>query len=471
MSDNVSPVRWAIAGLKRGGRNRHRLSSATEMSYWLDSDISPETIQIVRTLIQKENPIDAIEAVRRLDGLSDDELSDALSIADTRAKIVTGSGDSVSGHTYRYISDIIIDADDNDGSVYMAKSVNYTKARIVWDLDDANTIINVNEYERYEPFGWKKLKEIPHGKHQIDTQYGDELSDSLYDELCGDIDTANSNSNTHSAEELTVSCGRSTHQRENINSDELKDTLEAGDDVISFMNIDTLICFPPNADDNLSNYWDIAGESGDDMTALANCNKSTYEYLEDCDAIVHINDYRERASSKTLYTTDGKMDATDVAEDDNILICLCSQKLLEAVKENCCRSAVKEALADAVNTTNGISVDGLSVDRETITFALIDENSWYESYPVIRHIDDSRFIYTENNFSGRAGMRSIWDDILLYMSARLSAWDTSMAEMQALRDYYSGLDLSNGGFDLIETLALLHDSGKLPYSEVDNDAR
>jgi len=61
--------------------------------------------------------------------------------------------------------------------------------------------------------------------------------------------------------------------------------------------------------------------------------------------------------------------------------------------------------------------------------------------------------------------KNLSSDYKLYARARLSDWDFDATELSTLDGASYSIDLDDGGYELVETLAKLHDAGQQPFSE------
>jgi hypothetical protein len=60
---------------------------------------------------------------------------------------------------------------------------------------------------------------------------------------------------------------------------------------------------------------------------------------------------------------------------------------------------------------------------------------------------------------------SLSSDYKLYARARLNKWDFDWTELEVLDAASFRISLDDGGYELVETLGKLHDTGVKPFSE------
>jgi hypothetical protein len=369
----------------------------------------------------------------------------------------------------------------------MAKTLSSTgKVRIAWDLSDENEVVVVDEYEPWASvLGWEKLKQFPHGKNQIEEQYGDVLSDEVMEILVGDsggdtetkTETDGSGSRGRrtrtkpSDEVLNIGMSRKHKSRSKVVSQKIHDTFEKGETVklSRYKSVDMLVLFPTTSEKLLSEHWWVAGEKpfGDGGVAVANCNKGTFEYLNQCEQVWHIEDYLSQAGDYEFDTNAGPI-TMNTAATTNLVI----HTLTEETKAYFTRKHVFENMTQAIHDYAETELHrSPDLPHESdMVYAPITKTDAFWLRPVLRQQTDD-----DNDallISGGSSVRDIREDSLmssdykLYARARLHDWDFSSTELEKL-DECTGLyiNLDDGGMELVETLAKLHDSGKQLFSE------
>lgn len=451
MGERCSPLDVALLGLGRAGDKRYQPASPKELREFLGSDVSDSAVKTVTKFEDAENPDLLARAVQSLE-LEKEHLGEAMEVADKNVKVLTHNGKRPSSFSHRYIPKVIENSED--GTVYMCKSVNGNKAMMAWDLDPNNQVVKVDDYEEYELLGWELLKDFPHSESQIREEYGDKLSDDVLLALCGS-GSGNSKSSQTTKEALTISVGRRDYHKFKLQADTIREELRQ-QGKLTKKSLKKLVLFPPGTDNNLSDNWWIVGSYGNSGTVgFANCNKSTYESLEHLDEVWHIDDYISQAKDYEVVTSEGKKLLGEV--DDPVVFTTSQydtmsrsriiENLLQALKEQC----------EEKWKSPDISGDE--------TLIILDDKSAFRARPALH--DSEIVLY------GDEEVRDIGEDpfnvgheYLLYAKARFSDWDWDSPELRILENAFWNIDMDEGGFELIETLAMLHDDGKELYSGV-----
>lgn len=403
------------------------------------------------------------------------------------------------------VYEIVREARSSGGNVYMGATLNQKKARIAWGLgrDDYtveetdNFVVELPDkswYGRFEEaFGWKKLKDI---SLRSITDYKDDIAESTYNDLLeemgiedfdGDeeaMEEAQSRSGPTPPEEekLNVSLSQKRTEQDKFFAKEIKERFEDGES-LTLQNkkkkrrgwtsryrtvkydVNTLIMSPSNAERNISNYYWIAGDDyGDGGVALANCNVSTYEYLEDVPGIYHIDDYAEEAWRKPIESSEG---IVTVAEVRNSLVLHlvedgAQDALLDVVDE------IPETLEELYENDIGWyeTRNWSGPDYDEMVYAPVTMDELFELLPAVGEAD-IEVIWGDRkpDMVNKWQRTSIKKDVWLYARARLDGWDPASIEMERVMSRDFDHKLANGGYELVENLAYRHDKGEPPVSQ------
>lgn len=510
--ESGSPLNFAMLGVDKLSSEQKRANNSLASPIFSEygASIDTETAGIVEQLNSAKNEMALVQAVKSLD-LPDvddystlfqedcdsfydfDEYDFSTVIHTLDRKIIDGlcdrekdASDTTSKHNRSdvYVPNLVSD----EGTVYMAKTISSTgKVRIAWDLCDENEVVVVDEYEPWASIlGWEKLKQFPHGKKQIQEQYGDVLSDEVMELLvgqsAGDTETKNGNDDDGSRgrrtrtkpsdEVLNIGMSRKHKNRSKIVSEDIYDSFEKGEtlNLSRYKSVDMLVLFPTTSDKLLSEHWWVAGGKpfGDGGVAIANCNKGTFEYLNQCDQVWHIEDYLSQAGDYEFETSAGPI-TMNTAATNNLVI----HMLTEETKGYFTRKHVFDNMTKAIHDyamTELHSSPELPHESDMV-YAPITKTDAFWLRPVIRQ----QFKDTDGDaliVSGGSNVRDVREhcsmssDYKLYARARLNEWDFSATELENLDDATSlYIDLDDGGMELVETLAKLHDSGKQLFSQ------
>jgi len=447
MGERFSPLDMALLGLERAGNKRYEPASTKELRDFLDSDVSDSAVKTVTKFENADNPDALARAVQSLE-LDKANLGRAMEVADQRLKVLKHNGKRPSSFTYSYIPRIIEDSEE--GTVYMCKSVNGNKAMMAWDLDPNNKVVKVDDYEEYELLGWELLKDFPHSESQIREEYGNTLSDDVLVALCGS-GTGNSNSSA-TKEALTISVGRRDYHKFKLQADTIREEFRQQGELTK-KSLQKLVLFPPGTDNNLSENWWIVGSYGNSGTVgFANCNKSTYESLEHLEEVWHIDEYLSQAKDYEVATSEGEKPLGKVKDpvvfttsQYNRMVRI-SGNLLPVLKEQC----------EEKWKSPDISGDE--------TLVILDDKEAFRARPILH--DAKTVLYGDEKVRDVGeDPFSVGHEYLLYAKARLSDWNWDSVELRALENEFWNIEMDDGGFELIETLAMLHDNGKELYSE------
>lgn len=506
-----TPLTFAMKGVDElsSSQKRSHKTLVEPIKQEYGTSMKTDTARVIKQLNNAVDPVPLMHATRaaglhevedyervipdeKLADLNTDnpDLSDVMQLIDVK---ITEShcprekdASKVCGKTNRdtiYVPNLVKD----EGTVYMAKTLSSTgKLRMAWDLHPENEVVVVDEYEKWENLlGWEKLKQFPHGKNKIREQYGDQLSDELLDALTGnesgdmetkasddDSDSRGRRTRTKPSEEvLNLALSSSHKKRSKRRSKDISETFD-NDEAVSVGRgqADMLVLFPSTTDLLMSDHWWVAGSKpfGKGDVAIANCNKGTFEYLNQHENVWHIEDYLEQAGNYEFQTSAGPI-TMNTASTDNLVI--------HTLKDSTRDLFIKESVFDDLPTAlheyceeEKYSDPGLPHEDDMV-YAPITERDAFWLRPVLRKQNnsdegDALIASGDGNSRDIVSATNISSDWSLYARARLNEWDFDSLEMNELQDC-TGLYLSldDAGYSIIETLGKLHDKGEKPYSQ------
>jgi len=502
ISTSGDPMDVAIRGMKKLAMRKRGDALADAVGDRFGANISTQTATVMRKMAYSHDGAKLIESLLTLgydmetdyeSEISSNDINtfdDMLNFLDRRmdaslarrnvgANSVSRKGNRIT----TYVSDVITRAGE-EGDVYMAKSLTSDKkVRLAWALNENNVIVVVDEYTEYEDvLGWKKLKELPHGSKKIQKLYGDRLSESEIQDVIGSSNSSskpkkpNPSRNTSRQphkKTLIVSRGTRSRKKSHMVAENILKMFRTMGQAGNFPPIDTLVLFPTTTDKNMTDYWHLTSTSDDDTTvALANCNKSTYEYLNQSSHVYHIDDYLEASMNYEIETSRGTitMDDDDLS---NVVFHTVHSDVKDRLMEPSIRSKVMDVIAS--DTIEQISRgryrgDERIPDRDEMIYAPIDKVDMHHVEPAMVELEKENrddFI----SIKGDVGLkhfvtdRYFTSDYILYTHARLHNWSEETTAIQALLNV--NVTLSAGGFELIETMAQAHDMGLSPYEVPD----
>ncbi len=383
-----------------------------------------------------------------------------------------------------YIPDII-NAAGSDGTVYMAKTLSTTaKVRMAHDLHDDNQVIVVDDYDKWSRLlGWEQLKQFPHGKNKIREELGDQLSSDVLDLVAGsqadttDTETKDDSSSsgrrtrTKPTEEVLNIARASAHRKRfKRKAEEIVDAFdEDGYIGSSYSQVQMLVLFPTTTDLNMTDHWWVAGHQwpGGGYAAIANCNKGTFEYLNQRDEVIHIEDYLEQAGDYEFQTNHGPV-TMDTVENDSLVFHVMEDETRNRVMKEPAFKHMPEKLPVYCEENKHYSPNFPHID-DMLYAPISQEDVFWLRPKLINQTDpdegDAIVLYADSTPRDIGKKFSLSSDYKLYARARLFNWDFDSVEMKTLDQAWRKLSLNNGGYEIVETLAMLHDEGEVPFSE------
>jgi len=355
-----------------------------------------------------------------------------------------------------------------DGDVYMGVSLNQDKAKVVWDMDDDNHVVRVESSDKYPMysrlFGWKELREI--SLNDLD-QY--DISDDLYEEITGEQKQKQKANNIDrddptpaDEEQLNVSCSSRRRDQAKFQSDAIKSMFKNGealDVAYSYGDVERLILFPANGDRKVSDHYWMAGEDGDTQTAVAKCNVKTWHYLKDLSQVYHADDFVEQSYNVEFDSSEGP---TTVAESRDNLVChIVSDENKSRFMD--VADQMKETLPEYADNHTYPKMESRNREwPDDMVYAPITHDELWELRPALK--EEGIMVVKGDDKASDVYTPKFKSDFRLYAYARLKDWPRDSTEFEVIEENVA-LRLDEGGFELIESLALAHDEGKEPYSE------
>lgn len=388
----------------------------------------------------------------------DNELNDAVrALTKSVGRAPRGSDpDTTSNRRDRLAAKVAWDAKggDRDGDVFMGVSLNAEKAGIAWEDNEHNQVVAVedtDEYDLFENLGWRKLKEIKRSNiEEFD------VSEETAESFAGDNDTSVSAIHNPDQRELTLHFDSRRRSNQKTDAKTIKSEFEryaSGDNeptpnLGGYRSPKRIVLFPSSTDRKLTDHYWLAN----DDTALTTCSVSVAEYLSDTENIHIVDDYIESAEEYEVNTSEGKMKVKDATE--NTIFHVVPEASEDLFKDEERMNLFGEFLAQNLN--GGYSTP--NVENDTAVYAPITMSEYRDIRPAMR---GNTVVVGDLRSPDVGQAKSLTNDTRVYAYARLPEWhDTT--EMERLTNL--GTSLDNGGYDLIETLAQLHDAGIDPNS-------
>lgn len=371
----------------------------------------------------------------------------------------------------------------SDGTIYMAKTLSTSaKVRMAHDLHDDNEVVVVDNYEKWENIaGWEKLKQFPHGKNQIREELGDKLSDEVLDLVAGESETSTDTETKSDSsggrrtrtkptdETLNIAIDSGHKSRFKIVSEDIVEGFDDDGQIGNFYNsVEMLVLFPTTTDLNMTNHWWVAGKRWPDggNVAIANCNKGTFEYLNQRDEVWHIEDYLEQAGDYEFETNHGLV-TMDTVEHSSLVFHVLDEQTRSRVMAEPAFSHMPEMLPKYCEEEMYRSPEFPHPDDMLYAPISQEDVFWLRPQLIEQNGDDSGIILYADSSPRNVGTKhSLSSDYKLYARARLHNWDFDSVEMERLDRANHYLGLNDGGYEVVQTLAMLHDQGKEPFSNM-----
>lgn len=501
------PLDYAMAGvgeLSSSQRRGGHISGPIEDEYGVE--MSSETANSLSNLHSAKDTSALVEAIeetgllradeseirRRIPDLDEDDDADLGAVMDALDESITYSyanredgAKSVSSKRERetvYIPDVVNQS--GEGSVFMAKNLSTTaKVRMAWDLHDDNQILVVDDYDKWESlFGWRKLKELPHGKNKIKRELGGRLSDEVLSMVTADNSSSDTDTkdgiggasgrrtrNTPTSEVLNLSISTSHRSRKKVKSEKILEQMNDNGYVdVNYKNASKLVLFPTTTDLNMTDHWWVAGSLPklSSKVAIANCNKGTFEYLNQHEDVWHIEDYLNQAADYEIETNHGTVTLGTISKDSMVLHVM-EEDMIPLMRGGVVGDNITDVLPDYIDENTYSSPDLPHADDMLYAPVTVEDAFWLRPELRSRSASDDNtptIVTTDAHIRNVPSTLSLITGYRLYARARLPNWDFDAKELEVLDDCSRGIPLDDGGIELIETLAKLHDQGEELFS-------
>jgi len=379
-----------------------------------------------------------------------------------------------------------------DGDVFMAVTMNEDKAYIAWDLNENNQVVGVestDDYEVYEEaFGWKKLRDI-----QLELLHQYDISDKLYADLLGDKDTDNVDDDMEEAverapptpakeERLNVTMAPSAFGQAKFKSKRIRDRFQSGEplhvctsrssksgfgsrsnSVPDGTEVNRIILFPSNSDENLSDHYDLFNNYGDVTVAGANCNVRTYEFLKNVNGILSIDDYIEQSWREPVETNKGIMNLGSAR--GNLIIH--TVKNGKKIYFTDMIDRMPRAVYQAYNDQAGQSWETHFPDPDDACYTVLEVNDLWRYKPALEEVvenNEAAFVHSAAEPDGLQSSQThnLGGAAELYTIARLEDWSIDSAVVQWVKRNVA--NFCSDEYEVIDTLGQHHDNGGDPIA-------
>lgn len=387
-----------------------------------------------------------------------------------------------------------------DGDVFMAVSPNIRKARVIWQDSREHALIRIrsaDRYEKYEQYGFRKLKTITDDLDEFDCSQSakaafqkPDSTDQTYENPNAGKKASERQLSVHWHERLiaqdTYEMSKWSHSTKSVLTGDLYEALENGESSLTTIGDegeplstpDEIVLFPPSTDRNLSDYRRLVGIRG---TWVANCAKMTADYLCELPHVRTIDDVLTEAATSTVTTPEGTFTLRELRDHDPYdiyLFHLVDESIIDAFR------TIELPLIDTAK--EAVVEKGPRIHSDIRDFYSDDPNHPEIAYiPVlIEEIEMLHTLFPTFDLDRIAlitdGSKIRFPDVLrggtsrsnrIYASYRLQEWEGS--------DIYNQMtgnncpSLSNGGYEIIEILASYANQGyppdldELPFSPFD----
>lgn len=342
--------------------------------------------------------------------------------------------------------------DDRDGDIFMGVSLNKKKSEIVWEDNENNSIVSLDESDQYslfEKLGWKKLKEI--GESNIDEF---DISEETKEEFLGENTERVSSVKRPQDRTLLLHFSKRSRDNQRVKAGTLKSEFKRLNQSEKEFppripgNPKKLILFPTNLDENLTDYYWLTNQT----TAIATCSVSVSEYLSEVENIQIVDKYIENAGNKEVLTSNGKIKVKNTP--GNIVFHIVDKKRASLFKQ----TEMFDLFEEYLLKNKGDKIEKhIETNHDTIVYSPLTIDKYEEIRPSLRN---EIVVVGDLNPVDVGKVVELRNDSRIYAYARLPEW-RGTPEMEFFTKVEHPLEQS---YDIIETIAHLHDKGANPHS-------
>lgn len=317
------------------------------------------------------------------------------------------------------------------GDTYMGATLNQDKMDAVWDDSDENQVIRVKSSDEYEDlewlFDWNQLRNVKKNLGQMD------VSEEIVERLKTDRGTQSGKSRSKNSERDIKERHLTVHQdnlgRNGFTAEELKDMYDGGSEY--------LVLFPSNTDYNLSNHRSIQSS----RIGIANCIVKVYDFLSECDNIYRIEDWYEHCQELEFSTSNGKMEAQEIADSEQVLLHALGGDIVDVFREDSVMDEMTTICRETAthNSSYGVNLDRL--DKDEIIYVPVTPSELDQMRVCFESTECDVCTLTGDITVDEigSGQSPVDSDIYWYTWSRLPRWrDTK--EIDTFNDYQWNLD-------------------------------
>lgn len=244
----------------------------------------------------------------------------------------------------------------NDGTVYMAVTLNQDKMDAVWEDNSNNIVVRVPSSDYYdeleEHFNWSRLRYVTKRLDELDIS--DETKNKLKNDKKGT--SANTKTKKNSERELKnrhLTVHKNRNGREGFTVGDLEERYKNRNEY--------LVLFPSNEERNLSEHKYIISEH----VSTANCIVKVYDYLKDVDNIYSISDWIDKFNDYEIETCEGDMTVDEVKNaQEDVLLHVVERSVIDAFRDDSVMQEIKTIVKDNNNHCSYHTViDGMDMNN------------------------------------------------------------------------------------------------------------
>lgn len=267
----------------------------------------------------------------------------------------------------------------DDGSVYMAVSLNQDKMDAIWEDNNDNIIVRIPSSDLYDEFekhfGWSRLRYITKNISKLDISK--KTKEKLKNDKKGTNASTNKTKNSNRELEKRNLTVHSQTTNTGFTVEEIQERYEKRDEY--------LVLFPSNEERNLSDHKFLTSEH----VSIANCIVKVYDYLKDIDNIYSISEWIDKFKDKKLDTSNGKLSVNKLKDlDKEVLFHIVDRSVVDAFRDD----TVMEEMKTVVNENNNHCSYRTEIDS-------IDMDNMIYIPVTLRDLNEIRIYFGSNNSS------------------------------------------------------------------------
>lgn len=360
---------------------------------------------------------------------------------------------------------------DKNGDVYMGFRITERKARLVWELDDDNVVVQTTKRDLFsERLGWNDMRDLPTSNfsQHFDSDFDDDFVDTWDKSLSDDSGTSTSGSLSTDVRKMSLDDERAKKRDvtlrtgtghgaylTDVNTEVLFDGLDSDDESVSAGSypLDTLILYRETEQESKGEGSEYVDKHNG--VFYAHVPNYVYDYLIRAENVVTPDEYEQRVRETWIdydWSKGPRAGRTIDDLDGRDAVLLCTPEDFDAIREYDAMDEFRSVLTDKMQAydmiDDGESVRSITYMRNLDDFCPTDMHDNYNvdvgEHPTIVSI----------SFSGNSHIKTAF-----FIDVDTVFYDSVLPDLDRGAPEWNTFNADSDDETFVETMRRLQDAG------------